>query len=93
MNRRGFLSLFSAAPAVLIPVPAAASNPLERTLDGLKLAPTPMPEILVACMGPLCHGRSYTLNHTGYAVPQSQCACAMMYAQSTGASKAPHTPI
>jgi hypothetical protein len=71
MNRRGFLSLFSAAPVALIPTEATP-----------KPAPEPEPEVMVACMGPLCRGPgSYTLNHTGYAVPESRCACAMMRAR------------
>jgi hypothetical protein len=72
MNRRGFLSLVSAAPAVLIPAAQAQSAPKPP-------APIAAREFMVACMGPLCRGPgSYTLNHTGYAVPQSQCACEMM---------------
>jgi hypothetical protein len=49
MNRRGFLSLFSAAPAAMIPI-AATATPLEKTLDGLKLSPEA--ELMVACAGP-----------------------------------------
>jgi hypothetical protein len=77
MNRRGFLSLFSAAPAVLIPAAQAQSAPKPP-------APTPEPELMVACNGPqLCRGQgSCSLNHTYYAVPRSQCACEMRRARA-----------
>jgi hypothetical protein len=44
MNRRGFLSLFSAAPAVVI----LPTVPSEKS--------TPEPEVMVACNGPTCRG-------------------------------------
>jgi hypothetical protein len=69
MNRRGFLSLFSAAPAVLIPAAQAQSAPKPP-------APIPEPEVMVACNGPTCRGPSYH-SAIGYAVPQSRCACAL----------------
>jgi hypothetical protein len=78
MNRRGFLSLFSAAPAVLIPAAQVQSAPKPPADYGVhpKIAER---DFMVPCNGPLCRGPgSYTLNHTGYAVPQSQCACEMM---------------
>jgi hypothetical protein len=66
MNRRGFLSLFSAVPAALIPIE-------------VKPAPIPEPELLVACNGPTCRGPGcYSPNNTAYAVPRSHCACEMM---------------
>jgi hypothetical protein len=74
MNRRGFLSLFSAAPAVAIlpTVPSEKSTP----------APEPAPELMVACNGPACRGPgSYALNRSIYAVPRSHCACEMMRAR------------
>jgi hypothetical protein len=76
MNRRGFLSLFSAAPAVLIPAAQAQSAPKPP-------APIPEPEVIVGCNGPFCRGPgSYSLNNMAYAVPQSRCACAMMHARA-----------
>jgi hypothetical protein len=71
MNRRGFLSLFSAAPAVVV-MPVAQSQSAPKPV-----VPTPMPELLVACNGPTCRGPSYK-DHSaiGYVVPQSRCACA-----------------
>jgi hypothetical protein len=69
MNRRGFLSLFSAATAVLIPAAQAQSAPKPPV-------PIPEPEVMVACNGPTCRGPgSYSPNNTAYAVPRSQCAC------------------
>jgi hypothetical protein len=76
MNRRGFLSLFSAAPVALIPIEA---NPTPLVSP---IVSAPEPELMVACNGPLCRGPgTYSLNNSAYAVPQSRCACAMMHAR------------
>jgi hypothetical protein len=66
MNRRGFLSLFSAAPAVLIPIAQSAPEPP---------APIPEPEVMVACAGPYCCGLGNPVPGVSFAVPRSRCAC------------------
>jgi hypothetical protein len=78
MNRRGFLSLFSAAPAVAM-LPTVSAEKSTQPPE-----PAPEPEFVVACNGPTCRGPqwgSYTLNRTAYGVPQSQCACARIRAR------------
>jgi hypothetical protein len=58
------------AIAVIGRIPVAVIGPIAVVVSA------PEPEVMVACMGPLCRGPgSYTLNHSGYAVPRSHCAC------------------
>ena len=69
MNRRGFLSLFSAAPVALIPIEAKPTPPVSPAISA------PEPELMVACAGPYCRGLGNPVMGVSYAVLRSRCAC------------------